>query len=276
MKKEIFILILVLLASSAANAQEDTFKEDCFSKKNNQELKLLSQKKSLDPITGPLYARDAKYPAKGMDWSTSYFAEPWVKISRTRPKNRGEAIEWVEDTCGFNAYLAQDFYPQTFWCEGVDGFGIGEVIAGVISIQKSHFYIAPGYNQGIEKRNSQREGFLAYSRPKEITIYYLVPRVVDTPQGGGTRFNDIVFFDKQTFKLGEAPGWQKIDIENYDKIKSYVSKFDSKRREPLILVAIEINSVYEGNNPKYKDKTCISEIGNVLEDSEYSKQYIKK
>ncbi|EMO54510.1 hypothetical protein LEP1GSC172_4026 [Leptospira noguchii] len=251
----------VLLLASPTFSQVETY-EDCFSKKNNADLKNLNKKQKGAAVDGVFYTSGANIPAAGMTWQTSF--KPHKSVSKSRPKNMSQN-EWAEETCGLNAYRVQDNREATRWCEGVSGSGIGEVVVGFVGLEnKNYFYILPGVN-GL------RKNYESYSRPSEIVVHYLLPGKYDISQAGGKILGEVIYWNKQTVKLNAEPGYQKIVIQGYDEIVKEVKKYNL--RYPLILVAIEIRSVIEGK--ENKEHTCIAEIGNSEEDAFYKKATLR-
>ncbi|MCG6167183.1 NADase-type glycan-binding domain-containing protein [Leptospira sanjuanensis] len=242
--------------------------EDCFSKKSNADLKNLNKKQKGNSVDGVFYTSNANIPAKGMVWQTSFFRDrpPKFVVSKTKPKNQTQN-EWAEDTCRFNAYKIQDQQPGTFWCEGVPGTGIGEVVVGLADLEnKNYFYILPGHQY-------KRKTFESYSRPSEVVVHYLLPGATDTSQAGGTMLLDVSYFGKQSVKLSAEPGYQKIEIQPYKDILKEMKGMKVREGETLILVAIEIKSVIEGK--ENKEHTCIAEIGNFKDDAFYKKATLR-
>ncbi|UOG42869.1 NADase-type glycan-binding domain-containing protein [Leptospira noguchii] len=260
---KLLILLVVLLFWVPVFSQVEVY-EDCFSKKSNADLKNLNKKQKGEFVDGVFYSSTAKIPAEGMTWQTSFFRDrpPKFVVGKTKPNNQTNN-EWAKDTCRFNAYKVQDQQEGTYWCEGVPGVGIGEVVAGYIGLEnKNYFYILPGDQY-------TRKTFESYSRPLEIVVHYLIPSKVDTSQAGGSMFLDVVYFGKQSVTLSKDPGYQKIEIQPYKEIMKELKG----KEDPLVLVAIEIKSVIEGK--ENKEHTCIAEIGNFKEDAFYKKATLR-
>ncbi|UOG33014.1 hypothetical protein MAL01_10055 [Leptospira noguchii] len=260
---KVLILLGVLLLAAPAFSQVETY-EDCFSKKSNADLKNLNKKQKGEFVDGVFYSSTAKIPAEGMTWQTSFFRDrpPKFVVGKTKPNNQTNN-EWAKDTCRFNAYKVQDQQEGTYWCEGVPGVGIGEVVVGLIDVKnKNYFYILPGY-QGMKKY------FESFSRPSEVVVHYLLPGATDTSQAGGTMLLDVSYFGKQLVKLNSDPGYQKIEIQPYKEIMKELKG----KEDPLVLVAIEIKSVIEGK--ENKEHTCIAEIGNFKDDAFYKKATLR-
>lgn len=250
---KLLILLGVVFLAAPLFSQVETY-GDCFTKKSNADLKNLSKKQKGEFVDGRFYSIGVNSPDGGMDWQTSFFRDrpPRFVVSKTKPKNQTQN-EWAEDTCRFNSYKVHDGQEATYWCEGVPGVGIGEVVMGLADIKdKNYFYILSG-------ANGLRKNFESYSRPLDIDIHYLVPMEVGTTQSGGKVFSEVLYWSKQSVKLSKDPGYQKIEIQPYKEIMKSIQG-NRNIDYPLILVAIEIKSVIEGK--ENKEHTCISEIGN--------------
>ncbi|UOG42868.1 NADase-type glycan-binding domain-containing protein [Leptospira noguchii] len=260
---KLLILLGIWLSLVPLFSQVEEY-EDCFSKKSNADLKNLNKKQKGEAVDGVFYTSGANIPAKGMVWQTSFM--PHKSVSKSRPKNMSQN-EWAEETCGLNAYRAQDNRESTIWCEGVPGTGIGEVVVGLIDVKnKNYFYILPGY-QGMKKY------FESFSRPSEVVVHYLLPGATDTSQAGGTMLLDVSYFGKQLVKLNSEPGYQKIEIQPYKDILKEMKGMKVREGETLVLVAIEIKSVIEGK--ENKEHTCIAEIGNFKDEAFYKKATLR-
>ncbi|UMQ53421.1 hypothetical protein FH582_21360 [Leptospira interrogans] len=260
---KILMLLGIWLSTVPVFSQVETY-EDCFSKKSNADLKNLNKKQKGEAVDGRFYTSNARIKAEGMVWQTSFFRDrpPKFVVSKTKPKNQTHN-EWAEDTCLFNAYNVQDQQAGTYWCEGASGPGIGEVVSGLIDLEKkNYFYILPG-------ANGLRKNFESYSRPSEIVVHYLLPGKVDTSQAGGSIFLDVSYFGKQSVKLSSEPGYQKIEVQPYKEILKEMKG----KEDLLVLVAIEIKSVIEGK--ENKEHTCIAEIGNFKDEAFYKKPTLR-
>ncbi|WP_255297671.1 NADase-type glycan-binding domain-containing protein [Leptospira kirschneri] len=260
---KVLMMLGVLLFAAPVFSQVETL-EDCFSKKNNADLKNLNKKQRGEAVDGRFYSIGARIPAGGMDWQTSFFRDrpPKFVVSKTKSKNQTHN-EWAEDTCRFNAYKVQDRQEGTYWCEGVPGAGIGEVVVGLMDLEKKNFfYILPG-------AFGLRKNFESYSRPSEIVVHYLLPGEIGVSQIGGRIFTNVGYFGKQSVKLNAEPGYQKIEIQPYKEILKEMKG----KEEIFVLVAIEIKSVIEGK--ENKEHTCISEIGNLEDEAFYKKATLR-
>lgn len=263
-RKYLFLIFLILgLVNGPMFAQVETY-GDCFSKKSNVGLKDLSKKQKGEFVDGRFYSIGVNSPDGGMDWQTSFFRDrpPRFVVSKTKPKNQTHN-EWAEDTCRFNSYKVHDGQEATYWCEGVSGTGIGEVVMGYADLEnKSYFYILPG-------AFGLRKNFESYSRPSEIVVHYLLPLQVGVTQSGGKVFTNLVYWGKQSVKLNAEPGYQKIEMTQYKEMLKRVEG----AAHPFVFVAIEIKSVIEGK--ENKEHTCISEIGNFDDEAFYKKATLR-
>lgn len=165
---KILVLLGIWLSTVPVFSQVETY-EDCFSKKSNADLKNLNKKQKGEAVDGRFYTSNARIKAEGMVWQTSFFRDrpPKFVVSKTKPKNQTHN-EWAEDTCLFNAYNVQDQQAGTYWCEGVPGTGIGEVVVGLIDVK----------NKTISISSLERTDFVKISnripvhRRSSSTIYF--------------------------------------------------------------------------------------------------------
>ncbi|KAK2620555.1 hypothetical protein CFV95_016860 [Leptospira interrogans] len=260
---KLLILLGVVLFAIPVFSQVDTY-EDCFSKKSNADLKNLNKKQRGEAVDGRYYTAVANIPVGGLTWQTSFM--PLNEPPKTKPTGMSQN-DWAKKTCAFNAYQVHDTREATFWCEGVFGTGIGEVVVGLIDLKKKNFfYILPG-------ANGLRKNFESFSRPSEIVVHYLLPGEVGPSQNGGTILTNVGYFGKQSVKLSSEPGYQKIEIQPYKEILKEMKGMKVREGETLVLVAIEIKSVIEGK--ENKEHTCIAEIGNFKDESFYKKATIR-
>ncbi|WP_161969123.1 NADase-type glycan-binding domain-containing protein [Leptospira interrogans] len=258
----ISIFVTIGLFSSPIVSQVETL-EDCFSRKSNTSLKKLNQLKHLDSVQGVYYSIGANIPAEGMTWQTSFM--PLKSVSKSKPSGMTQN-EWAKNTCLPNAYVLNDTYEGTKWCEGVPGPGIGEVVVGLADLEnKNYFYILPGAH-GLRKL------FESYSRPSEIVVHYLLPLEVGISQAGGKILGEVVYWGKQSVKLSAEPGYQKIEIPESKEMLKHVKGL-ARVGHPFVLVAIEIKSVIEGK--ENKEHTCIAEIGNSEDEAFYKKATLR-
>ncbi|EKR17388.1 NADase-type glycan-binding domain-containing protein [Leptospira interrogans] len=258
----ISIFVTIGLFSSPVFSQVETL-EDCFSRKSNTSLKKLNQLKHLDSVQGVYYSIGANIPAEGMTWQTSFM--PLKTLPKSKPSGMTQN-DWAKKTCARNAYQIHDLYPETIWCEGVPGTGIGEVVVGLADLEgKNYFYILPGY-QGMKKY------FDSFSRPSEIVVHYLLPLEVGISQAGGKILSEVIYWGKQSVKLSAEPGYQKIEMPESKEMLKHVKGL-ARVGHPFVLVAIEIKSVIEGK--ENKEHTCIAEIGNSEDEAFYKKATLR-
>jgi hypothetical protein len=264
--KKLFLFIILFIINPLLNAQVDD-RGPCTQAGSNTDLRKLKDKKPGEEIDGRYVLIEGEKPQEGLFWASSYFPQllpEFPALSKIAPKDPVKRLEWMEDSCRFNAYIVQDYYMRTFWCEGVDGPGIGEVIMAPIVLEKDYFFVIPGY-QALNGK------FLNYSRPKQIRIHYLIPREMDFTDTGGVVLTRLIYTGSQVVKLGAQSGSHKLAIDNHSELveiaKSYRASKEKLKHPLFAIAAIEILSVFEGKI--YKDHTCIGEIGNRMKDSVY-------
>lgn len=265
-KRLILIYFSIVCLSYQIYAQVEE-RGPCNQAGSNTELRKLKEKKPGDKIAGRYVLIEGERPQDGLYWASSYFPQllpEFPALSKIAPKDPVKRLEWIEDTCRFNAYRVQDYYMRTFWCEGVDGPGIGEVIMAPIVLEKEYFFILPGF-QSLDRP------FKNYSRPKQIRIHYLIPMEMDFTDTGGVVLTRMVYSGSHEVKLGPQSGSHKLAIDNHSELvevaKSYRASKETLKHPLFAIVGIEILSVYDGKI--YKDHTCIGEIGNRMEDRIY-------
>lgn len=264
--KKLFLIIILLIINPLLNAQVAD-RGPCTQAGSNTDLRKLKDKKPGDEIDGRYVLIEGEKPQEGLFWASSYFPQllpEFPALSKIAPKDPSKRLEWIEDSCRFNAYKVQDYYMRTFWCEGVDGPGIGEVIMAPIVLEKKYFFMLPGF-QSLDRP------FKNYSRPERIRIHYLIPREMGFTDTGGVVLTRLIYNGSHEVKLGAQSGSHKVTIDNHSELveiaKSYRANSEKLNHPLFAIVAIEILSVIEGKI--YKDHTCIGEIGNRMEDRIY-------
>lgn len=242
MRLKVAMLGIVLFQCISVLAQEDSFPCQCC----NPDLKSLFQGKTLKS----LYVH-ACY-GQGLHLMSSSF----LKASGTPPKiieHPGDApddAEYVAWTCKYSAGNLMDGDPATAWVEGMDDYGIGEVIiAPCLELNKKvEIWGGFGKSQAL---------YAANSRPKKIKV-----AVVRAKYGGasqyGTYYNELSIVAQQEVELKDVNGYQSLIIPTF-KVQSYFWEEQQENREYNYFLGIQILDVYKG--AKYSD-TCISEIRN--------------
>jgi hypothetical protein len=261
--KKLFLIIILFIINPLLNAQVDD-RGPCTQAGSNTDLRKLKDKKPGEEIDGRYVLIEGEKPQEGLFWASSYFPQllpEFPALSKIAPKDPVKRLEWMEDSCRFNAYKVQDYQFRTRWCEGVSGAGIGEVVMAPIVLEKDYFFIYPGFQMNKTRFNN-------YSRPEKIRIHYLIPNEVGLTQAGGVLMTNLIYGGREDIKLGSQNGSQKIFISNHAELVDIAKSLKGKRDRPLFaIVGIEIVSIIEGN--KYKDHTCIGEIGNRMDDRVY-------
>lgn len=144
-------------------------------------------------------------------------------------------------TCKYSAYWVADDKPQTSWCEGMEGDGIGEVVARDLPGDATAVEIFAGFGKSKKQHGKN-------NRPKEIRLHILGIGGVGATQGaaflGGLTKLAVV-----DATLRDEFGFQRVNLPQLNP--------DDPGAKMGFVVALEIRSVYRGS--KYRD-TCVAEI----------------
>ncbi|MCR8648490.1 NADase-type glycan-binding domain-containing protein [Leptospira interrogans] len=273
------LLVFFLFSSMNLWSQEEILPgPDCITAKDNPSLKVLKTMKDDDVLKQEFLGTaffDIGRWSWGLSWATSHLRPKGKELadfmkSKPKEKNKKAFRDWTKKSCDNIPYYVQDYGLKEgkAYCTDTNR-GIGEILLSYINImfeekKNDSFYILPG------KQNS-KQGFLERNRPKDITIYYLVPESVGPIQAGELSFSNPWLYQKQKVTLKDTVGYQKIQIPNFDNILEDTQNVDY--RSKVIMIAIEINSVWDGN--KERDITCITDIqSGGGDEKEY--QYIPK
>jgi hypothetical protein len=143
--------------------------------------------------------------------------------------------EW---TCGYSAERVSDGKPDTAWCEGAKGSGVGEVLLARVEPGRP-MRIWAGYGKS-EKLHA------ANARPRKVRVSVLQSRRFEGYQFG------MGYFDLTVAATGEV---ELKDVNGYQELKLPDFKADAEAKGTF--VALEVLSVYPG--AKYED-LCISEV----------------
>ncbi|EKO23653.1 hypothetical protein [Leptospira interrogans] len=280
---KIQILLLLFLFSSVNLWGQEEIRpgEDCITAKDNPSLKALKTMKDDDILKQEFLGTvDSNFSlgrwSWGLSWSTSHLRPKGKDLSdflKSKPKEKDKKAfrDWTKKSCDNIPYYAQYYGLKEgkAYCTDTNR-GVGEILLVYIDLlnldekKVDSFYILPG------KQNS-KQGFLERNRPKDITIYYLIPESASPIQAGELSFSNPWLYQKQKVILKDTVGYQKIQIPNFDNIftDAQYSNCCSKK----VMIAIEINSVWDGS--KEKDITCITDIrSGGGDEKEY--QYIPK
>ncbi|TGK05466.1 hypothetical protein EHQ53_17710 [Leptospira langatensis] len=241
MKYKVLLLSVFLVALGLSGQEEKRQSKDCRKVKDNEALRNLKSL-TLGEVFQGVFKTAGGDDTDSLQWASSHLQ---------MPKASG---------CSYSAFSVHPYAAGSTWCEGVASEGIGEVVLSYIDGDKNFFYIQPG-NQ------SSKKIFSELARPKEVTIYYLVPDEIAHEQQGALVFRLPELSGKQKVTLKDEVGFQKVIIENYDALKKALKK--SRLQKDYVLVALEINSVYLGEKSEYKDITCVRNISNSMEEKYY-------
>lgn len=276
------LLLLFLFSSMNLWSQEEILPgKDCITAKDNPSLKALKTMKDDDVLKqeflGTLESNmNLGRWSWGLTWSTSHLrlkGKELTDFMKSKPKENDKKSfrDWTKKSCDNIPYYAQYYGLKEgkAYCTDVNR-GIGEILLSHIDLltlkqeKVDSFYILPG-------KQNNKKGFYERNRPKEVTIYYLIPSSVGPIQGGELSFSNPWLYQKQKVTLKDTLGYQKIQIPNFDDIFEDTPK--SGGIDKIVMIAIEVNSVWDGS--KDKDITCITDIrSGGGEEREY--QYIPK
>ena len=237
-----FSLLFSLLAigSFIAIAQEESF--PC--KEANPELKNLFNGETLKH----LYVHNCYGPGL-QAMSSSY-----LKAGGTAPKiieYDGEIPddeEYVAWTCKYSMGNIGDGNTASAWVEGVDGYGIGEVLIVPCLDLSQPIKIWSGYGKSSNS-------FYNNSRPKQVRLI-IVQAEMDGATQYGTMYKNLQMVSQSKVKLEDINGYQSLETPYY-KASSYES--EAEQRDYTYFLGLEIVDVYKGTK---WDDTCISEIRN--------------
>jgi hypothetical protein len=239
--KSILTMVLVVTFVTGYSQEGENFSCKCC----NSSLKVLLEGKSVDK----LYVHGCS--GTGMGNMATSFLMP----SGTPPKIvevEGEAPDYspLENfTCRYSPGLVTDGDVKTAWVEGVDDYGIGELIIVSCIDLKKPLQIWAGYGKSPEI-------FAQNSKPKKIKT--LIIRG-DNPgyTQYGTWYYNLQVIKQMDVELKDFNGFQPLTIPSFE-ITTYVDLNENKTEYNYFL-GIVIMDVFKGT--KWSD-TCISEIKN--------------
>jgi len=141
-------------------------------------------------------------------------------------------------TCTYSAERANDGKPETAWCEGAKGNGVGEVlIARVRKGEPVELWAGLGKSAKLHAANA---------RPRKVNVYVLEAGSMAAHQAG-MGYGQVRVVAKGEVELKDVNGYQEL------KLPAYTPSPDA----PATFVAIEVVSVYPGK--QYED-LCVSEL----------------
>jgi hypothetical protein len=143
--------------------------------------------------------------------------------------------EW---TCGYSAKQVSDGNPETAWCEGAKGPGVGEVlVARVEGGQPVRIWSGYGKSPALHAANA---------RPRKVNVYVLEAQKKEDNEWGYI-FGGLTVVAKGEVELADVNGYQELKLPAFTPNPKAVGT----------LVALEVVSIYPGK--KYQD-LCISEL----------------
>ncbi|MGJ4719341.1 NADase-type glycan-binding domain-containing protein [Leptospira interrogans] len=278
---KIQLIVFLFLTSMGIWGQEEILPgPDCITEKDNPSLKALKTMKDDDVLKQTFYGTLEENMnlgrwSWGLPWATSHLRLKGKELtdflkSKPKEKNKKAFRDWTKKSCDNIPYYAKHYGLKEgrAFCTDTNR-GVGEILLSYINImfeekKNDSFYILPG-------KQNNKNGFLERNRPKDITIYYLIPSSVGPIQGGELSFSNPWLYQKQKVTLKDTVGYQKIQIPNFGDIFEDTPVSGSMFKK--VMIAIEINSVWDGS--KEKDITCITDIqSGGGDEKEY--QYIPK
>ncbi|EQA38817.1 hypothetical protein LEP1GSC047_0081 [Leptospira inadai serovar Lyme str. 10] len=283
-KNSIYFFATILLIFSVLSPVDSQMHispgPDCITSKDNEGLRKLSTMKQEDILEGDFKFQHPdgilKYGrwVDGLGLATSHLRPKGKALSdfmKSKPSGQNETKmqEWTRKSCEYNAYDGLYEQHNKTYCTDKNR-GVGEIILSYIVIKDSmgkinYLYILPG-------KQTSKKDYFSYSRPKDVTIYYLVPLRYGTSLDVDMGFTDPGLYQKQKVTLKDEVGYQKINIQNFDQMYGDIYETSSGSKVVYIMIGIEINSIYDGSI--HKDITCIGDIGNDNKDSVF--QYLPK
>ncbi|WP_061266473.1 NADase-type glycan-binding domain-containing protein [Leptospira interrogans] len=278
---KIQLIVFLFLTSMGIWGQEEILPgPDCITEKDNPSLKALKTMKDDDVLKQTFYGTLEENMnlgrwSWGLPWATSHLRLKGKELTdflKSKPKEKDKKAfrDWTKKSCDNIPYYAKHYGLKEgrAFCTDTNR-GIGEILLSYVYIMSDEkkvdsFYILPG-------KQNNKNGFLERNRPKDITIYYLIPSSVGPIQGGELSFSNPWLYQKQKVTLKDTVGYQKIQIPNFGDIFEDTPVSGSMFKK--VMIAIEINSVWDGS--KEKDITCITDIqSGGGDEKEY--QYIPK
>ena len=234
------VLVFFMFGSHITTAQEESF--PC--KEANPSLKKIFTGETLEN----LYVHNC-YGSGLQAMSSSY-----LKASGEAPKIIAYEDEIPDDeayvawTCKYSMGNIGDDDPATTWVEGVDGYGVGEVLI-VPCLDLTHpVKIWSGYGKSADS-------FINNSRPKQVRLIIIQAEVEGETQYG-TIYKNLRMVSQTLVELNDVNDYQSLKTPYY-KASSY--EFEPEKRDYTYFLGLEILNVYKGNK---WDDTCISEIRN--------------
>ena len=237
-----FSLLFSFLAigSFIAIAQEESF--PC--KEANPELKNLFNGETLEH----LYVHNCYGPGL-QAMSSSYLkaggAAPKIIEYEDEIPDDEEYVAW---TCKYSIGNIGDDNTATAWVEGIDGYGVEEVLIVPCLNLNQPVKIWAGYGKS-------ESSFANNSRPKQVRIIVVQAEIEGVSQYG-TIYKNLRMVSQSQVELKDVNEYQTLETPYY-KASSY--EFESEQRDYTYFLGLEILDVYKGTK---WDDTCISEIRN--------------
>ncbi len=194
-------------------------------------------------------------------WATSFLPPEGAPPEQTDTSNMNDDdletaladYAWLYDTWTnmYGPSNVSDGDTKTAWCEGVEGYGEGEVLLIKVDTSKP-VSIWTGFGR-------TQKDFLSNSRPRKVRVWVLQAGNREATQNG-EYYTDVTALASREMELQDINGWQPLPLPTH-KLRNVLNPHYEEEIAGSFLsfVALEIITVYPGS--KYKD-TLISEVGN--------------
>jgi hypothetical protein len=191
---------------------------------------------------------------------------PSILLTMTPGKRDNDLLKWCST---YSAQKLTDGDPQTAWCEGATGDGIGEVVL-------ANLYLKPNENveiwAGFGKSNAS---YYSNNRPKIVKVFIIMELSF---LGYDPDVRKLIPLEEKIIELKDINGFQQLKIPLFtDPVESVKSSTDKTQFRLNINVKNKSENLYKNslgfshsfklgiqilsafNGEKFKD-TCISEI----------------
>ncbi len=182
-------------------------------------------------------------------------ASSYLKASGMAPKiiedpegGIPDDTDYVNWTCKYSMGNIADNNPATAWVEGVNGYGIGEVLIVPCLDLNMPVKIWAGYGKSASS-------FSNNSRPKVVRLA-IIQAEMDGATQYGTVYKNLHMVSQSIVVLKDINGYQNLPTP-YFKPSTY--RDGENQLDYTYFLGLEIIEVYKGDK---WDDTCISEIRN--------------
>lgn len=229
------LVLLAALSAAAAEARAQAQNDPCVRRGGNRVLP-----RQLRAGAVPRVRWSEETPWSWQALATSF---RWPELEGPpRGESLEERLERAAWSCQYAGKQAWDGRPETAWCEGVAGEGIGETVLA----------FAEGEEVGILAGDAGSDSaFAASNRPRRVRVYLL--RALEdwgNPMDGAD-WRRLRVLGRHVVTLADANEFQPLPLP---APRAVARRMDESETH---FVAVEILSVYRGAEGRH---TCISEI----------------